>query len=298
MNYLFHLLIYLCIYAIQAMSLNIVMGYCGLFTLAHAGYFAIGAYTYAIATIYGLGFVPALLVSVLVAGFLSLLVSLPAWRLKGDYFVLLSLSAQALVFSLLYNWYKPGEKIGSWKNLTNGPFGISGIPRIRVLGFELDSIGEILLVYVLVLVLCCVIIWLLLSSPWGRLMQCQRDDELAARSLGKNVRLVKIEAFAIACGLVAVAGVLYAAYVTYIDASTASLDGSILMACMVIVGGLGNFRGPLVGALVLLAVPEALRFVHMPDAYASSVRLLVYGLLLVVMMHVRPQGLAGKYKFE
>jgi branched-chain amino acid transport system permease protein len=298
MNYLFHLLIYLCIYAIQAMSLNIVMGYCGLFTLAHAGYFAIGAYTYAIATIHGLGFLPALILSVLVSSLLSFLMSLPAWRLKGDYFVLLSLSAQALIFSVLYNWYKPGAKIGSWANLTNGPFGISGVHRIQIPGFQMDTIGHILVVFVLVSALCCGITWLLLSSPWGRLMQCQRDDELAARSLGKNVRLVKIEAFAIACGLVAVAGVLYAAYVTYIDASMASLDGSILMTCMVIVGGLGNFRGPLVGASVLLAVPEALRFVHMPDAYASSVRLLLYGLLLVVMMHVRPQGLAGKYKFE
>jgi branched-chain amino acid transport system permease protein len=298
MNYLFHLLIYLCIYAIQAMSLNIVMGYCGLFSLAHAGYFAIGAYTYAIASLCGFGFVPALILATVVSGLLSLLVSLPAWRLKGDYFVLMSLAAQSLIFSLLYNWYSQYSKVGSLRNLTNGPFGIAGIAQPVILGFKAKSMGSMLGICVIMFALCTLVVWLLVSSPWGRLLQCQRDDELAARSLGKNVRLLKIQAFAIACGLVAVAGVLYAAYVTYIDATMASLDASILMACMVIVGGLGNFRGPLIGALVLLVVPEALRLVHMPDAYASNIRLLVYGLLLIVMMHVRPQGLAGRYKFE
>lgn len=298
MNYLLHLGIYFCIYAIEAMSLNIVMGYCGLFTLAHAGYFAIGAYTYAIASLHGVGFFPAMILAMLVSSLLSLLVSLPAWRLKGDYLVLLSLATQSLISSVLYNWYDPASKPGSIANLTNGPFGIAGLPRPVIFGIRLASQESIVVVAVIVALCCGLLVWLLVSSPWGRLLQCQRDDELAARSLGKNVRLVKVQAFAISCGLVAVAGVIYAAYVTYIDASTASLDASILMACMVIVGGLGNFRGPLIGALVLLAVPEALRFVHMPDVYAFNVRLLVYGLLLVVMMHVRPQGLAGKYRFE
>jgi ABC-type branched-subunit amino acid transport system permease subunit len=277
------------------MSLNIVMGYCGLFTLAHAGYFAIGAYTYAIASLHGIGFVPALILAVLVSSLLSLLVSLPAWRLKGDFFVLLSLAAQSLIFSLLYNWYSPGEAVGSLANLTNGSFGIAGISLPSIFGFNIDSIEGTAVCCVVLLVVCGTIVRRLVSSPWGRLMQCQRDDELAARSLGKNVRLVKVQAFAIACGLVAVAGVLYASYVAYIDATMSSLDASILMACMVIVGGLGSFRGPLIGAAVLLAVPEVLRYVHMPDAYASNVRMLAYGFLLIVMMHVRPQGLAGRY---
>jgi branched-chain amino acid transport system permease protein len=125
-----------------------------------------------------------------------------------------------------------------------------------------------------------------------------RDDELALRGLGKNVRQAKLEAFAISCGLVAVAGVLYASYVSYIDASSATLDESILMVCMLLVGGMVNFRGPLVGAAVLLAIPEILRMVHLPDATAANVRLLVYGLLLVLIVHCRPQGLAGKYRVQ
>jgi branched-chain amino acid transport system permease protein len=140
--------------------------------------------------------------------------------------------------------------------------------------------------------------WLFSSSPWGRLLKAMRDDELAARGLGKNIRLVKVQAFAVACGMVAVAGTIYASYVSYIDPSIASLDESILMLCMVIVGGGGNFRGPLVGALVLLSIPELLRFVNIPDVMAANIRLMVYGLLLVLMMHFRPQGLAGEYRLE
>jgi branched-chain amino acid transport system permease protein len=125
-----------------------------------------------------------------------------------------------------------------------------------------------------------------------------RDDELAARGLGKNTRLFKLQAFLIACSMVALAGGLYATYVSYIDPTSFTLDESILMLSMVIVGGTGNFRGPIVGALILIAIPEILRFVHIPDAFAANIRLLIYGLLIVTMAHFRPQGLAGKYRFK
>ncbi|MEI6972521.1 MAG: branched-chain amino acid ABC transporter permease [bacterium] len=298
MNYLLHLLIYFCIYAIAALSLNLVIGYCGLLTLAHAAYFAIGAYTYAILSLYGWGFLPALAAAVAIAAVLSLIVSLPAWRFRGDNFVLMSLAAQTFIFSLLQNWYHPNAKPGTLQNLTNGPFGLAGIPRPDIFGIRMDTIGSMSVVAVVLATICALIIWRLQSSPWGRLLQYMRDDELALRGLGKNVRRAKLEAFAISCGLVAVAGVLYASYVSYIDASSATLDESILMVCMLLVGGMVNFRGPLVGAAVLIALPEVLRMVHLPDAMAANVRLLAYGLLLVLIVHFRPQGLAGKYRMK
>lgn len=137
-----------------------------------------------------------------------------------------------------------------------------------------------------------------MSSPWGRLLKCLRDDELATRSLGKNTRKARLEAFAFACGLAAVAGALYAGYIGYIDPSSASLDQGILILCMVIVGGVGNFKGPLVGAAVLILLPEILRFTHFPDNIAPNMRLLIYGMLLVIMAHFRPRGLAGEYRFQ
>lgn len=125
-----------------------------------------------------------------------------------------------------------------------------------------------------------------------------RDDELAARGLGKNVRLLKIQVLTIGCAFAALSGAVYSSYVTFIDPSIATLDQSILLLSMLIVGGTGNFRGPLVGAAVLLALPEILRLVQLPDWMAGNVRLLVYGLLLIAMVHFRPQGLAGEYKLR
>jgi branched-chain amino acid transport system permease protein len=125
-----------------------------------------------------------------------------------------------------------------------------------------------------------------------------RDDELAVRGLGKPVHLLKLQAFAIACGSAGVAGALYAAYVRFVDPSLASVDQSILILSMVVVGGVGNFRGPLIGAAVLLAIPEVLRFVHIPQSAIGEIRLVAYGLLLVTLVHVRPQGIAGRYRLQ
>jgi branched-chain amino acid transport system permease protein len=299
MNYILHLIIYLNIYAILAMSLNLVVGYCGLLTLAHAGYFAIGAYTYALTSLkLGWNFLPAAGLGIAISGVMSLAVSLSAWRFKGDFFVMMSLAAQALLFSLYHNWFDSGAEIGSITNLTNGPLGITGIPKPNILGMQFSSIGSIALLSVALTGGCSLFSWLLISSPWGRLLKVMRDSELAARGLGKNTRLAKLQAFAIACGMAALAGTLYSAYVNYIDPSAATLDESILMVCMVLVGGVGNFRGPLIGAMLLILIPEALRFVAIPSAIAANVRLMIYGLLLIGMMHFRPQGLAGEYRIE
>src|SRR3989442_328935 len=135
MNYAFHLLVYLSIYSIVSLSLNLVVGYCGLLSLAHAGYFALGCYTYALATMkLGWGWLPAAALGVAVAALLSLAISLPARRFKGDFFVLMSLAVQAGLLSLFINWGSQDAELGTWRNLTNGPFGIAGIPKPVVFG--------------------------------------------------------------------------------------------------------------------------------------------------------------------
>lgn len=299
MNYLIHLLIYLDIYVIVALSLNLVVGYCGMLTLAHAGYFALGGYVYALSTLtLGWSFLPALVAAILIAAVLSLAVSLPAWRLKGDFFVLGSLAVQALLFSLLYNWFDAQAPLGSWSNLTNGPFGITGIPKPDLFGHRVADATGFLILATLLTLICAGIFWRLKTSPWGRVLIAMREDELAARGLGKNTRLLKVQALAISCGLVGVAGALYASYIGYLDPSSASLNESILILSMVLVGGVGNFRGPIVGAIVLIALPELLRFLHLPDAQAANLRLAFYGLLLVLMMHFRPQGISGEYRLK
>jgi branched-chain amino acid transport system permease protein len=299
MSYWLHLLIYFSMYAILALGLNLVVGYCGLFTMAHAAFFAVGGYTYALATMhFGCGYLPAALLAMFIAGVLSLTISLPAWRFRGDFFVLTSIAVQSLLFSIIHNWSSTDSPPGTLWNLTNGPLGLAGIARPAIFGINMDTISSISGLSLVLLLLSGFVFWRLGASPWGRLLKSMRDDELAARGLGKDVRLAKVHVLAITCAFAALSGTIYASYVTYIDPSIAALDQSILFLSILIVGGTGNFRGPLVGAAVMLAIPEFLRIIHLPEALTGNVQLLVYGLLLIVIMHFRPQGLAGEYKVK
>ncbi len=289
MNYILHLLVYFEIYAIVALSLNLLIGYGGLLQVAHAAYYGIGAYAAALIwTKLGLGFFPGLAAAAITAAVLSLLVSLPAWRFKGDYFVMISIAVQTLIYATLYNWTE----------LTNGPYGISGISRPVIIDYSFVTTSSITVLYGGIALVLGMAMALLKWSPFGRALQAMRDDELAARSIGIPVNWLKLQAFALASAMVGIAGGLYAGYVSYIDPTSFSLNESILMLSMVIVGGTGNVRGPLIGAAVLILLPEALRFLALPDAVAANVRLLAYGLLLVAMMHLRPQGLAGTYRYQ
>lgn len=289
MNYLLHLLVYFEIYIIVAMSLNLLIGYSGLLQVAHAAYFGIGAYTGALLMLkLGFGFLPSMAFAGIVSALFSLLVSVSAWRFRGDYFVMISLTVQVALYSLMYNWVE----------LTNGPYGLSGITKPAIFSSIFTTTGSVTVLYGVIVVILVGVLGILKISPFGRSLQAMRDDELAARSIGLPVRKLKVESFLIASAMVGIAGCMYASYVSFIDPSSFTLDESILMLSMVIVGGTGNIRGPLTGAGVLIALPEALRFLALPDPVAANVRLLAYGLLLIIMMHWRPQGLAGKYRFE
>ena len=299
MNYLWHLAILLATYGIVSLGLNLMAGDCGRLSLSQASFFGIGAYAYALLSLRtSLGFVPAALTAASLAIGLSLLISLPAARFRQDFFVILSLTVQALLYGTLYNWSSEGNHPGTWSNLTNGPFGLTGIPKPRLSWFVITDMPSMAVFAAACLAIVALFCWRLTSSPWGRLLKAVRDDEDVVAGLGKNVRLAEVSAFAFGCGFAAFAGTVYAGYVSYIDPSVASLDNSILMLSMVIVGGTGNFVGPLVGACALVLIPEALRFLNLPVSVAANSRLMLYGALLVVMIHQRPQGLAGVYRLE
>jgi branched-chain amino acid transport system permease protein len=289
MNYLFHILILINIYSILALSLNLLVGYTGLLSIAHAAFYGIGAYVATLAMVtLGLSFFPSMLLGVLIAVVLSLLIAFASLRFRGDYFVLASLAFQVIVYTILYNWV----------GLTRGPYGIPGIPRPEIFGLEIASIPAFFVFSLVIALLALGILYWLMSSPFGRVLQAIREDELATVSLGKNVASFKIRSFLVASGFASIAGAVYATYITYIDPTSFNLDESILLISMVIVGGTGNVKGPLVGAVVLILLPELLRFLAIPDTVAAQLRLIIYGLLLILMMQYRPQGIAGKYQFE
>jgi branched-chain amino acid transport system permease protein len=285
-TYALHLLIYFNIYALLALSLNLVVGYCGIITLAHAAYFAIGGYAYALSTsALGLGFIPSAFIALAVGAALSVAVSVPAWRFRGDFILLITLAVQVLFFGILHNW----------SSVTNGPLGIAGVSKPVIGSIEFDTIGSMAILSTVLAGAAGWTLWSLQTSPWGRLLKAMRDDELATRSLGKDVRVAKLFVLAFACGFAGLAGAIQASYATFIDPSMGSLDQSVLLLSMLIVGGTANMRGPLTGVAILLAIPEILRLCQLPDAIAGNLRMLAYGLLLTIVVHIRPRGVAGEY---
>jgi len=299
MSYLLHLAIFLSIYAILSLSMNLVVGYHGLLPLSHSSFFAIGAYATALSTVVlGIGFLPAVLIAVCTCVLFSLVVSLPAWNYGGDFFVLISLAVQVVLFSVFRNWGSVKAPLGSLFNMTNGTFGISGVPRPTFFGTEVAPLWAMALIAIAVVTLVALLVWALGASPWGRLLKCARDDELVIRGLGKRTHLMKLQSFAVSCALAGLAGAVYVSYVGYIDPSIGSLDHSILILSMVLVGGAGNFVGPLIGASILVLLPEFLRAFRLPDTTAANIRLILFGLLLILLMRFRPQGVAGEYRVD
>ncbi len=289
MNYLWHILVMINIYIILALSFNLVAGYTGLLSLCHAAFYGIGAYATTLLMMKaGWGFFPSLLAAILLTGVLSLIIAVPSLRLRGDYFVLATLGFQIIVFTILYNWV----------SLTRGPYGIPGIPIPKVFGVEVNTVFRYFLFSGVIAGFCSLLLWMLKTSPFGRVLKAIREDEIAAAALGKNVSGLKVTAFAIAAGFAAVPGALFAGYMRYIDPTSFTLMESVFIIAIIIIGGAGNFIGPVVGAAFMVLLPEALRFLHIPDAIAANMRQIIYGLLLIILMRYRPQGLFGEYGFE
>lgn len=288
MNYVLHILIMISIYVILSLSLNLPVSYVGLLSLAHAAFYGIGAYTVTLLMLHtGINFFIALALALLVSAFLSLFVSFPSTRLRGDYFILASLAFQIIVFTILYNWI----------DVTRGSYGIAGIPKPDLLTIEFNTLTKFLMLSGTIALGVFFIAKRLYSSSFGLTLKAIREDELSAISIGKNVHKFKILTFAISSAMAAIAGALYASYVTYIDPTSFTLDESIFILSIVLIGGSGNLKGPIIGAFLMILLPEGLRFLGIPDSIAPNVRQIIYALILIILMRYRPQGLAGEFRF-
>jgi branched-chain amino acid transport system permease protein len=289
MSFLYNLLTMIALYSILTQSLNLAMGYGGLISLCHAVFYGIGGYVTAILMLQlGLPFVLALACGILVSGILAYFLSFPAVKFRGDFFVLVTIAIQNIFYVIFHNW----------TGLTGGPYGLSGIPGIEILGQFFKSSVYFPVVAVVLAVAVNLMIYRLVMSPFGRTLRAIREDELAALSLGKDVRQFKRQAFMLSAALAAVAGGLLASYQTYIDAEVFNADESLFIFSALVIGGAGGYYGALLGALVMVLVPEALRFTGLPDATAADIRQILFGLFLILLMRFRPQGLAGGYAYD
>ncbi len=289
MNYILHIIILIEIYTILALAMNLQLGFTGLMNLAVAAFYGVGAYIYALSAVkLGLGFVPAVALAIAGNLLLSYIVTVSSQRFKGDLFILVTLGFQLIIFTVLWNWIA----------VTNGPYGITGIPKPELFGVTLNSLPVFSLFGFILLILISLLSLLIYKSPLGRTLQAIRDDSLAATSIGKNIMAFKMKSIGISSAFLAVAGAMYASYITYIDPTSFGLDESINILFIVVLGGLANFRGTITGVIVFVLSQELLKFTGMPDHLAFNMRIIIFSVLIILLLYFRPQGLLGKLKFE
>lgn len=288
MEYLLHILVICGIYIILALSLNLILGYTGLINLGHAAFFATGAYVSALLSLQA-GWSPwiGLIAGGLGAAVIGIIIALPSLRLKSDYLALATLGAGIIIYQVAKNW----------TSLTRGPMGLPGIPGFTFFGMAIDSTWAYLILVVVFVLLTLLIVRRLVTGAYGRVLKSIREDEVASAVLGKNVTRYKIQVFVAGAFFAGLAGSLYAHYITFIDPSSFTLMESVTITLMVIFGGMASVRGSIAGAVILVVIPEMLRFVGMPSSVAAPLRQMIYGLLLVILMMKRPQGLFGKFRF-
>jgi branched-chain amino acid transport system permease protein len=287
MEYVLSIAIMVCIYAILALSLNLVVGYSGLLSLAHSAFYGIGAYATAIGlTRYGLGFFSAAALGLLVTMTAALLIGSVLSRFHHDFYTLCSLGFAAIVYGLLLNLEK----------LTNGPLGVPGIGRPHIFGLDFTSNVNFLCLLIAAVVLTALLLRRVVRSPFGRVLMALREDEEMTQVFGFQTVYFKLMAFVLSAMLASMAGSFFASYISFIDPSSFTLRESILVSVMIIVGGLASIRGSILGAVVLVVLPEGLRFLHISTDTAAQVRQMLYGLALVVLMFYRPQGIVGRFR--
>jgi branched-chain amino acid transport system permease protein len=280
--YHLQVLTFIGIYIILALSLNLLNGYIGLLSIGHAAFYGIGAYASAKLMMQaGVPFLLAMLGAGVTAGIFGFLIAKPTLRLSGIYMALATLGFNIIFFLVLQNWM----------GFTNGPLGIMGIPSPVIFGYEVTSRADYYYLILVLVVLTLGSMHRLIHSRFGRALVAIREDELAAESMGVNITRYKIQAFVLAAFYAGIAGSFYAHFIRFISPDSFYIYESFMLLAMLAFGGQGNLTGPVVGAAVLLLIPEMFRFLQ-------EYRMFVYGSVLVIMMLVRRQGLLGGREYS
>lgn len=286
MEYFIYIGTLIAIYATLTISLNLLVGYTGLISIAQAAIYGVGAYTTALLA---LNFTNDLLISFVCAAvvgvFVSLIIALPSLRLTNEYFLIATLGFQAIIFSLFMNL-----------EITGGASGLYGIPHPTLFGHTIRAGWEKLLVALALAVICYASALRITNAPFGRLLRAIREDQTAVASLGKSVFRVKLTIFVFSAVFASAAGTIYVYSLTALDPVAFHLDESIFIITLVIVGGTGSLNGSILAAALLILLPETFKFMAIPEAIAPEIRQVLYGVLLVFFTRFRRQGLIGEYR--
>ncbi|MCF8119193.1 MAG: branched-chain amino acid ABC transporter permease [Deltaproteobacteria bacterium] len=279
-NYILRVLTTAVLYMILALGLNIVPGFTGLLDLGYVGFYGIGAYTSGLLAIhYDLSLWVILPLAALNGALWGILLGAPTLRLTGDYFAIVTFGFSELVVLVLRNEL--------W--LTRGPMGLPGISPPSIFGHPLTRDWEFFYLILFLLAVVFVVVRRMEDSRLGRAWFAIREDEIAAQCCGVNLIRYKVTAFAISASIGAMGGAFYAKWFKFIHPDMFKFWESILILCLIVFGGMGSIWGTMLGALILIPLTEILRAV-LPQSLFSA-RYLIYGLILVLMMRWRPEGL-------
>ncbi|CAM5789870.1 branched-chain amino acid ABC transporter ATP-binding protein/permease [Castellaniella caeni] len=289
MNYWANVINIILIYSILGISLNLVLGFAGMVSMAHAVYFGIAAYAVALLSAsLGVGFVPAALIAIVLAGLFAAITAFPALRVRDEYLILLTLALQMIVSGIM----------NAWLSVTGGPSGIPGIPPIGIGSLTLLNPMQLL---PLLLVMTAAVFFAahkITSSSFGRALKAMRENESAAIAAGKNIVMLKVIIFGVSGIIAGVAGALFAGAQGFIDPLSFNLDTSIMVIALVALGGAANLYGTLAGAVLILGLPELLTFFNVGSAdTVSASRGIIFGLLLILFTRFRPQGIIPEKAF-
>jgi len=286
--YFIHLLILIGIYLILAISLQLAIGFTGLLNLGHIAFFAVGAYTSALLALHGWPFLVCFLLAGILAMLSGFLLALPTNKLKGDYLALATLAFTFVVYALALNW----------TGLTRGPLGLPGIPRPAIFGITFSSNLSFLVLTFVVVLISYIVIKKITDSPFGKVLEATRDDELATRVLGKNTFKIKSVALGVSAFFAGIAGSLYVSYITFIDPSSFTLLQLIPILSIVIIGGLASLKGTAIATVILVLLPEPLRFIGFPSSIVGPARQILYAVILLLILLYRPKGFFGRVELD
>jgi branched-chain amino acid transport system permease protein len=286
--YIIHLLILIGIYLILTLSLQLTVGFSGLLNLGHIAFYAIGAYTSALLLLAGWPWWICLILAGIIAMIFGFLLSLPTNKLKGDYLALATLGFSFVIYAVALNW----------TGLTRGPLGLPGIPKPEIFGIVFSSNISFLILTIIIALITYLIIRKITISPFGKVMQATRDDELATRVLGKNTFKIKSISMGVSALFAGIAGSIYASYITFIDPSSFTLMQLIPIICIVIIGGFASLKGTIIACMILVLLPEPLRFIGFPSSIVGPMRQIIYALILILILVYRPKGFYGKVELE
>lgn len=286
MDYIIHLLIIIALYIPFAMSLNLIVGHSGILSITHAVFYGLGAYATAILTkFYGFPFFLSVLIGIIISVCIATVIAYSLKKVKGDYYALASIGLSVIMYSLFMNL----------DSVTKGPFGIFGIARPTILGISFSSSFSFLILTIIVAGFSILILDTIARTHFGRILHAIREDEDALLPFRYKIHSYKMTVFALGAMFASISGSLYASYISFIDPTSFTLNESIFLLTVIILGGLASTRGVISGVVILTLLPEVLRFVGLPNEIAAQTRVILYGCALVYLMYKRPVGLFGKY---